>query len=60
LGLEHDGLREVQKGLEADEWIVVDVSSGPYSLFQIPDGQICDVEKVPMPDGSSSGSQRLR
>jgi multidrug efflux system membrane fusion protein len=58
LGANHDGLREVKEGLEANEWVVGSLQA--KLLRTLRGGSMVEVEKVPMPDGSSSGKQRLQ
>jgi RND family efflux transporter MFP subunit len=57
LGSQYDGMRQVEQGLKANEWVVVGFQQ-PKSLRTVPDGSRVDVEKVPMPEGAASGSER--
>jgi multidrug efflux system membrane fusion protein len=59
VGCEHDGLWEVTEELKADEWVIVDVAE-PFSLSQLPSGWTAEVERIPMPERSSCGSNRPR
>ena len=50
LGVYHDGLRVVNEGLKADEWVVVG------SFMKVKPGMTIKPEKIAMPTGSATPS----
>jgi RND family efflux transporter MFP subunit len=54
---QYDGMREIERGLKANEWVVVRFVQ-PKVVRTLPYGTKVDVEKVPMPEGAASGPER--
>ena len=52
LGPDRDGMREVKKGLHADEWVVIQPPEPLPQSFRA--GSRVEVEKVPIPEGPPS------
>jgi len=53
----YDGMWAIEQGLKANEWVVVGFLQ-PKVVRRLPYGTKVDMEKVPMPEGAASGSER--